>query len=79
MRIVVVGASAGGVEALTRFVGGLPGDLGAGVLVTMHMPAEAPSRLPGILSRAGPLPAVPGTDGLPLAADTIAIAPPGRM
>ncbi|ORA34841.1 hypothetical protein BST13_15480 [Mycobacterium aquaticum] len=41
--MVAVGASAGGVEALTRLAAGLPPDLPYAVLVVLHMPADAPS------------------------------------
>ena len=75
-RLVVVGASAGGVEALTELVGGLPAGLNAAVAVVLHLPAGAQSRLPQILGRAGPLLAVAAEDGLPLERGRIYVAPP---
>ncbi len=61
--IVVIGASAGGTEALTELVHGLPADFPAAIFVVVHFPASASSVLPRILSRAGSLPAVHPDDG----------------
>ncbi|MFI5890090.1 chemotaxis protein CheB [Actinoplanes sp. NPDC051513] len=74
--IVVVGASAGGVEALRALVGGLPADLPAAVLIVLHVPREAPSALPRILTRHGRLPAHPAVDGEPLLPGHVYVASP---
>ena len=76
--VVVVGASAGGVEALSTLAAGLPRDLDAAVCVVLHLPAIAESRLAEIMSRAGPLPAVQARDGEPLAHGRVFVAPPDR-
>jgi two-component system chemotaxis response regulator CheB len=73
--VVVVAASAGGVEALRRLVAGLPADLPATVLVVLHFPSDGYSVLPSILSRSGPLPATHAVDGEPLKHGHIVIAP----
>jgi two-component system chemotaxis response regulator CheB len=65
------------VEALQRLVANLPRDLPATVLVVVHMSADAPSYLPEILRRAGPLPAVTAEDGLQLEKGHIIVARPG--
>lgn len=74
--IIVVGASAGGVEALLELVGGLPPDLPAAVLVVIHHPEGRPSVLPELLSRRGPLPASHAQDGEPILPGHIYVAPP---
>src|SRR2546423_3828616 len=74
--IIVVGASAGGVEALGRLVGGLPADLPAAVFVVLHVPAHGTSVLPNILRRAGRLQADHAKDGEPIAPGRIYVAPP---
>lgn len=78
LNVVAVGASAGGVEALTQFAAGLPPDLPYAVLVALHMPSGAPSVLARILDRNGPLPAAQAVDGEPLEPGTIRVAVPNR-
>ncbi|MFL5844538.1 MAG: chemotaxis protein CheB [Solirubrobacteraceae bacterium] len=61
-RLVVMGASAGGVDALTEVVRGLPHNFAAPVLVVLHISARSPSMLAAILDRASPLPASTAAD-----------------
>src|SRR5262245_22115584 len=77
-RAVVLGASAGGVEALTRIVRELPGSFGAPIFVVMHIPSTAVSRLPEILSRSGALPATHAESGDAPEPGRIYVAPPDR-
>jgi two-component system chemotaxis response regulator CheB len=74
--IIVVGASAGGVDALRTMVAGLPADLPAAVFVVLHV-GEA-SRLVPILDRAGPLPVASAASGEPFERGHVYVAPPGK-
>ena len=76
--IVVIGASAGGIPALTALVAALPADLPAAIFVTVHVPPYAVSRLPEILSRSGPMPAVHAVDSDAIVPGRIYVAPPDR-
>jgi two-component system, chemotaxis family, protein-glutamate methylesterase/glutaminase len=77
-RVVALGASAGGVEALTRVVRELPATFAAPVLVVLHVPSTAVSRLPEILRRAGGLPAEHPEHGAVPQPGRIYVAPPDR-
>jgi len=76
--ILAIGTSAGGVDALLRLAGGLPADLPASVLVTIHLSRHFVSALDQVLSDAGPLPARFAKDGEPLRKRQIYLAPPDR-
>jgi two-component system chemotaxis response regulator CheB len=72
----VVGASAGGVEALRDLVAVLPGDFPAVILVVLHLAPSGTSVLPQILQRAGELRASQPADGCVLQGGHIYVAPP---
>ena len=76
--LITVGASAGGVEALSTLVAGLPKDLAATLFVVLHTGAHGPSLMAEILNRAGPLPASYPQDGQAFERGQIYLAPPDR-
>lgn len=74
--VIVVGFSAGGIEAVVRLAASLPEDLAAAVLIVHHFPASSVSVLPGILRRAGPLSAEHASQGEAIQCGRIYVAPP---
>nr|MBA2286884.1 chemotaxis protein CheB [Ktedonobacteraceae bacterium] len=74
--IIVIGASAGGVEALAELVKSLPRSLPASIFIVLHIPPHSLSVLPDILSRAGLLPARHPGDRDAIVPGHIYIAPP---
>jgi two-component system, chemotaxis family, protein-glutamate methylesterase/glutaminase len=76
--LIVVGASAGGVEALRAFVAELPAGFTGAVAVVLHLPSGGTSALAQILHRFGRLPAVTASDGLPIRPGTVHVAPPNH-
>jgi two-component system chemotaxis response regulator CheB len=75
---VVVGASAGGVEALRVLIAGLPPTFPAAVLVVLHIPSYTPSQLHSILARAGSLPVKAAENGEAIVAGHVYVAPADR-
>ena len=74
--IVVIGASAGGLEALSLVLSGLPSDLPAAVFIVIHTAPDSPGYLAEIFSRSGPLPARYPADGDTFRKGNVYIAPP---
>ena len=72
--IVVIGASAGGMEALQKLVGRLPADLPASIFVVWHLAPGARSVLAAVLERAGALRAMQPNDGDPIERGCIYVA-----
>src|SRR5215210_2312803 len=74
--IVLIGASAGGVHAISELVALFPRDFPAAVFIVLHLSPYGNSAMPQILSRSGPLPAVHPKDGDPILPGRIYVAPP---
>ena len=73
--IVVIGASAGGMEALQQVVGRLPAGLPAAVFVVWHLSPGLKSILPSVLNKSGPLRASHPRDGDRIEQGRIYVAP----
>jgi two-component system, chemotaxis family, protein-glutamate methylesterase/glutaminase len=74
--IIVIGASAGGVQALMELVSGLPHDFPAAIFVAVHTSPSSPGVLPRLLDRSGPLPCQFAIEDRPIRPGTIMVAPP---
>ena len=75
--VVLVGASAGGLDPLKDFVSALPADPPLSIVIIQHAQAGKETYLPEILGRLTPLRVVAATHGARLAAGTICVIPPG--
>ena len=76
--IIVIGASAGGVQALCKVIEDLPAGFPAAVFVVLHVSPDGYSALPAILSRSGSLPASHPADGEVIRPGRVYVAPPDR-
>lgn len=76
--VVGIGASAGGLEALTSLVSHLAPGLGMAYVVVQHLSPSYKSMLPQLLSRETELPVMEIVHGQPPLPDTIYITPPNR-
>ncbi|MFP5236997.1 MAG: chemotaxis protein CheB [Acidobacteriota bacterium] len=75
-NVIVIGASAGGLEAIQSLVATLPGDLPAAVFVTVHVYERSNGIVPELLNRVSPLPAAHAVDGETIRTGRIYVAPP---
>jgi two-component system, chemotaxis family, CheB/CheR fusion protein len=77
-HLVVVGASAGGVEALSVLVGGLPNDFPAPVVIAQHLDPTRPSFLHTILQRRTTLAVHLVEESTKMQAGTVYVVPSNR-
>jgi two-component system chemotaxis response regulator CheB len=75
-NIIVIGASAGGFEALKSLADDLPKDLQASIFIVWHMSPDVRGVLPQVLNRAGTINAAHAYDNEPIKPNRIYVAPP---
>lgn len=78
-NVVVIGASAGGIEALQQLLPRLASDLQAGVLVVVHTsPQNTRGMLTAVLAAHSSLPVATAVEGQQLLPGLVVVAPPDR-
>ena len=76
MRVVGVGASAGGLDAFRSFFEAMPPNSGMAFVVILHLPMDRKSMLPEILGRWTPMRVLEGEDGARVEANCVYVPPP---
>ncbi len=74
--IIVIGASAGGLETCKRLVSLLSPEFRGSIFIVIHLPSNGVSLIPEILSKNGPIPAINPEDGTLIEPGRIYVAPP---
>ena len=77
LHVIALVASAGGIEAVSKVLGGLPATLAAAVIVLIHQAPDRDNLLVRVLGRRSCLPVQVACDAAPLRAGTVVVAPPG--
>lgn len=77
--VVGIGASAGGLEALTQLVQALPPDTGMAFVVVQHLHPTYPSNLSELLSRATTMPVREVAEAMPLEPNHVFVIPPNMV
>lgn len=76
--IIVIGASAGGIDPIRTILSGLPAGFTGSVFIVVHTSPNSPSVLHSIFDKAGPLPGVAGENGDRIKPGRVYVAPPDR-
>ncbi len=79
LPIVGIGASAGGVEALSELFKSMPADSGLAFVVVTHLAPDRKSMLSEILGRATKMPVVDAEDDQTVEAEHVYVLPPGAI
>src|ERR1051325_9218840 len=75
-RVVGVGASAGGLDALKQLVAKIPDDTGLAFVVLQHLPPSQTGQLASLLAATSKLPVIDAATGHRIEPNTIVVVPP---
>lgn len=76
--IIVIGASAGGLEVLQMLLAALPWDFAGSTFLVLHTSQDSPGLLPDILNRHSKVPVMYAVHNAPILPSRVYIAPAGR-
>src|SRR5687768_3331759 len=79
VRIVGIGASAGGIESLKEFFDEMPADTGLAFVVIQHLDPNQPSQMAALLAKFTGMKVAPSEDGLAVQANHIYTIPPNKF
>lgn len=74
--IIVIGASAGGIDPIRTILRGLPSAFSGSIFIVVHTSPNSPGVLQAIFDKAGTLPASAGEDGGRIVPGRVYVAPP---
>src|SRR4051794_15303747 len=74
--VIVIGGSAGALEALLAIIPALPDALLAPIVIVIHLPTGQPNLVPELLARSTRRPVLEIEDKMPLQSNTVYVAPP---
>jgi two-component system, chemotaxis family, protein-glutamate methylesterase/glutaminase len=77
VEAVVIGASAGGVEAIAAILDALPASFTAAVIIVLHLPPDRPTALPQLFGKRARLPVKEAEDKEIILGGAVYLAPPG--
>lgn len=75
-RVVLIGSSAGGLDALSALLAAIPADLAAAYVVAQHLAPDHDSQLVALLTRVTSMPVLVAADGAALRPGVVLVAPP---
>ena len=77
--VVGIGASAGGLEAFTRFFANMPANSGMAFVLVQHFDPQRVSMLVELLSAKTTMPVTAAADGIPVTANLVFVIPPNAV